>query len=315
MDGTRILEFGLGAVKLDAKGLVDTSGTFRLDGRRKSPYQIRRVTVQLGVMSNADGSCVWTVGGDAPDETRSGAQGSDQQMKNLLLPRCTQVISTVYGPVSCLPRSQMVSEASVQVNLKVTNTCKVRKDVVLVWEREIQNTLKEAILTSLYPRSLVSISIVLNQDDGGVLAACINSATLALLDARVPLKCVPCAGASAIRKTTLDEREVLSNPVASASANKSDPTRVEFMDHKPGDFTLADPDRNEELDAAAVITVVLESSTSKILSINTAGDTEDQEKFSTSVRTSSMLAMEIYQNQIQSIMRQVELDESILGRT
>eukprot|EP00184_Porphyridium_aerugineum_P006514 CAMPEP_0184695998 /NCGR_PEP_ID=MMETSP0313-20130426/3435_1 /TAXON_ID=2792 /ORGANISM="Porphyridium aerugineum, Strain SAG 1380-2" /LENGTH=62 /DNA_ID=CAMNT_0027154541 /DNA_START=288 /DNA_END=472 /DNA_ORIENTATION=+ len=62
---------------------------------------------------------------------------------------------------------------------------------------------------------------------------------MALLDARVPLKCVPCAGASAIRKTTLDEKKVLSNPGAttSATATKSDPTRVEFMDHKPGDFT------------------------------------------------------------------------------
>lgn len=47
---------------------------------------------------------------------------------------------------------------------------------------------KEAVRTHLYPRTVVDISLYIVADDGGILPACINATTLALVDAGIPMK-------------------------------------------------------------------------------------------------------------------------------
>ena len=49
--------------------------------------------------------------------------------------------------------------------------------------RLIKQTFEAAILTELYPRSQIDIYVEVLQADGGNLCACINAATLALIDA------------------------------------------------------------------------------------------------------------------------------------
>lgn len=55
---------------------------------------------------------------------------------------------------------------------------------------ELQHTLQTAfsnvLLTHLYPNSVISININVLSQDGALLAACINAATLALIDAGIP---------------------------------------------------------------------------------------------------------------------------------
>ena len=52
-------------------------------------------------------------------------------------------------------------------------------------------TFEAAILTELYPRSQIDIYVEVLQADGGNLCACINAATLALIDAGlfIALRC------------------------------------------------------------------------------------------------------------------------------
>lgn len=69
--------------------------------------------------------------------------------------------------------------------------------------------------TSLYPRSQIDIFILVLQQDGGVLPACINATTLALAAAGIPLLDFVCAvtgGAHAAEAlldlTALEEQDV-----------------------------------------------------------------------------------------------------------
>ena len=51
----------------------------------------------------------------------------------------------------------------------------------------LSSTFASALLTSLYPRSTISIALHVLSLDGALLAACVNAATLALVDAGVPM--------------------------------------------------------------------------------------------------------------------------------
>ena len=51
----------------------------------------------------------------------------------------------------------------------------------------LSSTFASALLTSLYPRSTIFIALHVLSLDGALLAACVNAATLALVDAGVPM--------------------------------------------------------------------------------------------------------------------------------
>jgi ribonuclease PH len=57
----------------------------------------------------------------------------------------------------------------------------------------LKKTFEATILTTLYPRSAISIFVEVLQADGGDYAVCVNAATLALIDAGIPIRDVCCA--------------------------------------------------------------------------------------------------------------------------
>jgi exosome complex component RRP41 len=69
---------------------------------------------------------------------------------------------------------------------------------------EIQSTIASAfsnvLFTQLYPRSTIQITLHVLAQDGAVLAACINAATLALVDAGIPMPdyLVACTGGTTL---------------------------------------------------------------------------------------------------------------------
>ena len=52
----------------------------------------------------------------------------------------------------------------------------------------LQKALSASILLHLYPKSKISVTVMVLADDGGRLEAAINASTLALIDAGIPLK-------------------------------------------------------------------------------------------------------------------------------
>lgn len=140
----------------------------RLDGRL--PDQLRPIKIEVGVLRRADGSCYIEMG------------------KN-------KVVAAVYGPREAFPRH-------IQDPSKVVVRYRYNMAPFSVEERkrpgpdrrsiEISKVSKEAfeaiIMKELFPRSVVDIFVEVLQADAGSRTACINAASVALVDAGIPMK-------------------------------------------------------------------------------------------------------------------------------
>jgi len=148
---------------------------FRQDGRR--PEELRSVHCGLGVFSQADGSAYI-------------AQGN------------TKVLAAVYGPHEvCGSRTKSLHD-------QVLVNCQYSQAVFSTGERKrrprgdrssiemtqhLRQTFDSTILKYLCPRSQIDIFLEVLQADGGNYSACVNAASLALMDAGVPLNDIVCA--------------------------------------------------------------------------------------------------------------------------
>ncbi|KAG2447822.1 hypothetical protein HYH02_007278 [Chlamydomonas schloesseri] len=149
----------------------------RLDGRR--PRELRRINCQLDVLSNADGSAIFEMGN-------------------------TKVLAAVFGPHAVTRRSELREEGALVVceySMAAFSTGERRRrgkgdrrstELSMV----IRNTLEQAVITELLPRSQIDVYVQVLQADGGTRCAAINAAVLALAAAGVPLRDLVCGCAA-----------------------------------------------------------------------------------------------------------------------
>ncbi|MCJ1320409.1 Exosome non-catalytic core component [Xylographa vitiligo] len=150
-----------------------TLALLRLDGRRWN--ELRRIHAQISIQAAADGSSylemgntkiLCTVAGPA-EERRRGAGG---------------------GVTSSDEKASVVVEVSVAGFSGVDRKRRGRGDKRTA---ELQSTIASAfsttLFTNLYPRSTITVSLHILAQDGSLLAACLNAATLALIDAGIPM--------------------------------------------------------------------------------------------------------------------------------
>ncbi|XP_065652192.1 exosome complex component RRP41 [Hydra vulgaris] len=153
--------------------LVSPEG-LRFDGRKC--HELRKITAKKGIFSQADGSAYIEQGN-------------------------TKVIASVYGPHEVSNRSKTLHDSTL-INCQfsmATFSMSERKNRPKGDRKSteismlLEKTFATAIMTELYPRSQIDIYVQVIQSDGGIIAACINVATLALIDAGVPMKDFVCA--------------------------------------------------------------------------------------------------------------------------
>ncbi|MCJ1293065.1 Exosome non-catalytic core component [Xylographa carneopallida] len=175
---------------------LDTStyalALLRLDGRRWN--ELRRIHAQISSQAAADGSSylemghtkvLCTVAGPAEERRRGagGGAGSDE-------------------------KASVVVEVSVAGFSGVDRKRRGRGDKRT---SELQSTIASAfattLFTNLYPRSTITISLHVLAQDGSLLAACLNAATLALIDAGIPMAdyIVACTAGSTSAYSSDDE--------------------------------------------------------------------------------------------------------------
>ncbi|KAK4884788.1 hypothetical protein RN001_001059 [Aquatica leii] len=88
----------------------------------------------------------------------------------------------------------------------------------------LQQALLAAIKTELYPWSQIDVYVEVLHADGGILPACINAATLALIDAGIPLKEYICACTASLANNNVamvdisHQEEVIGGPVLTLAA-------------------------------------------------------------------------------------------------
>jgi exosome complex component RRP46 len=109
----------------------------------------------------------------------------------------TCVIAAVFGPGEVKLSREIINKATVDVTLKPKTGLPGCGEKVI--EKIVRDTCEAVILTSLHPRSSISIVIQVEQDDGSLLACCINACCVALMDAGIPMHGLVCAVACAVQ--------------------------------------------------------------------------------------------------------------------
>ncbi|KAJ2714192.1 exosome non-catalytic core subunit rrp46 [Coemansia spiralis] len=138
---------------------------------RRTGDEIRALHCVLGQLSRADGSAQFAAGDSS-------------------------VLCGVYGPVDVRVYDEKLDRAHIEVKFRPDTGLPTTKDK---WaESAIRSTFEREILSHLHPRTLVQINIQVRQNDGLVEAAAINAATLALVDAGIPLRTMVAAATCAV---------------------------------------------------------------------------------------------------------------------
>ncbi|XP_059671679.1 exosome complex component RRP41 [Gavia stellata] len=157
---------------------------YRADGRR--PAELRKVRARMGVFAQADGSAYIEQGN-------------------------TKALAVVYGP------HEMRGSRSKALPDRALVNCQYSMATFSTGERRrrphgdrqaselalhLKQTFEAAILTRLYPRSQIDIYVQILQADGGEYCACVNAATLAVMDAGIPMRDYVCASSAGLAEDT-----------------------------------------------------------------------------------------------------------------
>ncbi|EFA78332.1 Exosome complex exonuclease rrp41 [Heterostelium album PN500] len=147
----------------------------RIDGRRNN--EIRRLNMKMGIFNRADGSAYYEQGN-------------------------TKITVAVYGPREVASNQRMLHDRAI-VNCEysqaafssATDRKPTRKSDKQSYEIAslIKQAFESTIQITLFPRSQIDIYVQVLQADGGLKAAALNAATLAVIDAGLPMRDFICA--------------------------------------------------------------------------------------------------------------------------
>ncbi|KAN0014764.1 hypothetical protein ACTFIU_001082 [Dictyostelium citrinum] len=131
----------------------------RYDGRNEN--KLRAIESEQALLNKADGSAKFS------------------QDKST-------VLAAVYGPIEVnSARKEKILKSYVEVTFTpaLGNTNFIDKEK----EQLVKNAVESMILTTLYPRTQISVIIQVFSDDGSIVSCAINAACLALLDAGIEM--------------------------------------------------------------------------------------------------------------------------------
>ena len=148
----------------------------------------------------------------------------------------TCVITAVYGPGEVKVTKELLDKATIEVVYKPKSGLPGCSEKFL--ERIIRNSCETVILGNLHPRSCISITVQEIQNRGSLLACCINSTCMALLDAGVSMRYLMAAITCAINDSGA---------------------------------IIMDPDTAQEQSAEAVLTFVFENCNYGVVTVSAKG--------------------------------------------
>jgi exosome complex component RRP41 len=165
--------------------LIDKKGV-RLDGRK--PDELRPIKIDVGVLSNADGSAYIEQG---KNKILAGAYGPREvhpkhlALQDRMLLRCRYHMA----PFSVQERKSPAPS---------------RREVEL--SKVIRESLEPSIFMEYYPRTALDVFVEVLQADGGTRCASITAAALAVADAGIPMRdiVVACAAGKVEDTIVLD---------------------------------------------------------------------------------------------------------------
>ncbi|XP_034024472.1 exosome complex component RRP46 [Thalassophryne amazonica] len=120
----------------------------------------------------------------------------------------THVLAAVYGPAEVKVSKEIYDRATVEVLIQP----KVGLPSVRERSHEqcVRQTCEASLLSSLHPRTSISLILQVLHDDGSLLACFVNAACMALMDAGLPMRCLFCGVTCAIHT----DGEIIIDPTA-----------------------------------------------------------------------------------------------------
>ncbi|XP_035240169.1 exosome complex component RRP46 isoform X1 [Anguilla anguilla] len=148
----------------------------------------------------------------------------------------TSVLAGVYGPAEVKISKEIYDRATMEVVIQP----KVGLPGVKERAREqcVRETCEAALLSTLHPRSSLSLVLQVVHDDGSLLSCCLNAACMALMDAGLPMGCLFCGVTCAI---------------------------------DPEGHIVTDPTAQQEKDSRAVMTFAIDSAQHRVMMSSTKG--------------------------------------------
>ncbi|KFP06545.1 Exosome complex component RRP46, partial [Calypte anna] len=148
----------------------------------------------------------------------------------------TSVLAGLYGPAEVKSSKELADRAVLEVLLRP----KVGLPGVLERSREqlLRRTCETVLLGVLHPRSAITLVLQVLSDNGSLLSCCLNAASMALLDAGLPLSSLFCGVTCAL---------------------------------DPQGAIVLDPTAPQEQEARAVLTFAIDSVERKVVTVTTRG--------------------------------------------
>jgi len=165
--------------------LINKNGT-RADGRKLD--ELRQVKIEVGILSNADGSAYI------------------EQGKN-------KILAAVYGPRDVHPRHLALPDRALlrcRYHMAPFSVDERKSPAPSRREMELSKVIREAfdpsVFLEYYPRTSIDVFTEVLQADGGTRCASITAASLALADAGIPMRdlVVACAAGKVEGHLVLD---------------------------------------------------------------------------------------------------------------
>ena len=188
----------------------------RLDGRR--PKETRRMRCELTALPGSDGSAVFELGN-------------------------TKVLAAVHGPHECRRPSERLED-------RLLVKCEVSMAAFSTGERRrrtkgdrrtnelstfVRRCIETCVSAELLARSQLDVSIQVLQADGGVRAAAVNAAVLAIVDAGIPMQdTMACCSAGYLDDTPLLDLNYMEvrNPSSPQMPRQIPSVRLFFFSHR-----------------------------------------------------------------------------------
>ncbi|EXJ83298.1 hypothetical protein A1O1_06917 [Capronia coronata CBS 617.96] len=175
---------------------LDTISTYaqtllRQDGRRWN--ELRRITASISTQPSSDGSSLLTMGNTMVLCTVTGPREGRGQRDN--------TNATVETEINVAPFAQMDRRRRIRNDKRIQEL-----------QSTVSNAFQSHLFTHLYPRSTISISLHVLSLDGALLVACLNAASLALVDAGVPMPSI-LAAISSGSVTPTDDSSARPEPI------------------------------------------------------------------------------------------------------
>ena len=181
--------------------------------------------MELSVLTDAMGSSLVELGhtkvickvGIGPPGSMGGSSSSNKSVESVDTGTldCRVQLAPHVGVNPITQRMQMTTPASEQQggggNANMFHPGKLRSQILQresYMSSQLRTALRSSVRLDLFPKCCVFVRVTILQDDGGALSACVAAATLALVDAKVPMYDLVTSCTVAVRWDASDEGEV-----------------------------------------------------------------------------------------------------------